>query len=291
MRALAARQSGNVARRQLLPLGLGSDAINARLRNGSFVGRYHGVYALAPARHDPQAVIAAAVLAGGATAVASHASAAWLWGFVSRYEPPPEISLASGDRRPRHILTHRCPSLQPRDLTRQRDIPTTTPARTTLDLAPRLTTKALSRLVNDARRTGLLRVNALQEVLQRNPLHPAAKLLIPFVENPTRHPTYSTFEDDFLAFTHIYGLPTPLINHPFNGRQLDAFFPDHGVIVECDGWEFHHDREAFEADRERDADHLDHGLITIRITKTRLQQTPHDEAARLLRILNWARAP
>jgi hypothetical protein len=64
--------------------------------------------------------------------------------------------------------------------------------------------------------------------------------------------------------------------------------------VECDGWEFHHDREAFEADRERDADHLDHGLITIRITiritKTRLQQTPHDEAARLLRILNWARA-
>ena len=157
---------------------------------------------------DPQALIAAAVLAGGPTAVASHASAAWLWGFLPRYEPTPEISLPTGDRRPRHILTHRCPSLQPRDITRQRGVPTTTPARTALDLAPRLTKKALSRLVNDARDDGNLRPNALQDMIDRNPFHPGAKLLRPFVETSTR-PTKSPFEDDFLAFVDKYDLPKP----------------------------------------------------------------------------------
>jgi hypothetical protein len=69
-------------------------------------------------------------------------------------------------RRPRHILTHRCPSLPPRDVTRQRGVPTTNPAR-------------------------------------------------------------SPFEDDFLAFVQQYNLPTPLINVYVNGREINAFFPDH----------------------------------------------------------------
>jgi hypothetical protein len=284
IRELTGRQSGNVTRRQLLPLGVSTDAIKARLRNGSMVVRYHGVYCQAPARMDPQALIHAAVLAGGPTAVASHASAAYLWGFLPRYTPPPEIALPTGDRRPRHILTHRCPSLQPRDITHQRHVPTTTPARTTLDLAPRLTTKQLTRLINNQRRSGHLRITALKDVLERNPRHPATKLLAPFVEHPT-NPTNSDFEDDFLAFVQKYDLPTPQINAYVNGREVDAFFPEHNLIVECDGWEFHKDRQAFEADRERDAHNLDHGHHTVRITKTRLTQTPDTEAARFHRIL------
>ncbi len=287
IRAAAGRQSGNISRAQLLGVGLSEGAIDARLRTGALVRRYHSVYALPPARQDPQALIAAAVLAGGPTAVASHASAAYLWGFLPRYEPPPEISLPTGDRRPRHILTHRCPSLEPRDITHQRGVPTTSPARTALDLAPRLTNKAISRLVNDARLDGFLRPGALQDALERNPRHPATKLLKPFAHDTT-NATRSPFEDDFLAFVEKYGLPKPEINFPFNGRTLDVFFPDHGVIVELDGWGFHKQREAFEDDRERDADHLDHGFITIRITKTRFEQTPDHEAARLLRILNRA---
>ncbi len=91
IRALAGRQWGNVSRRQRLSLGLSSEAINARLRNGSYVSRCPGVYALAPARIDPHARIAAAVLAGGPYALASHTSAAFLWGFITHFEPPPHI--------------------------------------------------------------------------------------------------------------------------------------------------------------------------------------------------------
>ena len=272
----------------MLGIGLSKGAINARLRTGALVYRYPGVYALAPARMDSQAVIAAAVLAGGPDAVASHASAAWLWGFLSRYEPPPEIALTKGDRRPRHILTHRCRSLRPRDITHQRGVPTTSRARTALDIAPRLTKKQLSRLVNDQLRENHLRIEALTDIITRNPLHPATKLLRPFAET-TANPTRSDFEGEFLAFCAQYGLPTPQINVKVNGREVDAFFPEHNVIVECDGWDFHKDRAAFEDDRERDAENLKHGLATVRITRDRLTPTPDREAARLKQILDRLR--
>ena len=73
-----------------------------------------------------------------------------------------------------------------------------------------------------------------------------------------------------------------------NGRQVDAYFPDHNLIVELDGWDYHKDRHAFETDRERDAHQLAHGIRTLRITKDRLTTNPDREAARLKRILEQA---
>ena len=284
IREHAGRQWGHVTRPQLLGLGLGTGGIDWRLKNGALVARYPGVYALAPARVDPPALAAAAVLAGGPDAVASHASAAFLWGFVARWQPPPEITLTAGDRRPRGILTHRCPSLKRRDIRRQLRVPVTSPARTILDIAPRLTAKQRTRLVNDARRDGYLHPDSFTDILARNPYHPGTKLLTPFADTST-NPTRSPFEDEFLAFVQRYGLPTPQINVIVNGREVDAYFPDAKLIVEADGWDFHKDREAFEDDRERDAENLRHGLKTLRITKQRMTQTPDREAARLNEIL------
>jgi hypothetical protein len=223
IRELARRQWGNLSRTQLLEVGLTAGGIDRRLRNGSLVARHTGVYAVAPARQDPSALAAAAVLAGGPHAVASHWSAAYLWGFLNHWKAPPEIIVTQGDRRPRRIHTHRCQSLQPQDLTRQRSVPTTSPARTLLDIAPRLTTQQLTRMVNDALRSRHLRIAALADVLDRTPLHPGTKLLRPFVDNPS-NPTNSGFEDDFRAFVVTYGLPTPEINADLNGRQVDVLF-------------------------------------------------------------------
>ncbi|MGZ4620067.1 MAG: hypothetical protein ACXV3F_15490 [Frankiaceae bacterium] len=97
--------------------------------------------------------------------------------------------------------------MTPRDITRHWAIPVTSPARTVLDLAPRLTTRQLTRLVNDALRSRDLRPAALKDVLDRNRHHPGAKLLTPFAED-AGNPTNSDFEDDFRAFTAEYGLPT-----------------------------------------------------------------------------------
>jgi hypothetical protein len=286
---LARRQHGHVARWQLLDLGVSHGLIQGRLETGKWVAVHMGVYCIGPRRDDPVSRAAAAVLACGPGAVLSHASAASLWGFLSRWGGGPlEVTTKVKRTRP-GITAHRCPSLQPRDVTRQRGVPTTTRARTVLDLAPHLSKKALTRMVNDARREGHLRLDALNDILERNPLHPGSKLLRPFAET-TANPTNSGFEDDFLVFTEKYGLPTPLINATVNGKEVDAYFPDHRLIVETDGWWFHRDRAAFEDDRERDAHQLAHGIATVRITKKRLIGTPDREATRLQEILHARRS-
>jgi hypothetical protein len=71
---------------------------------------------------------AAAGLACGPDAVLSHASAAGLWGFLARSSFPLEVT-ASGRRERPGITAHRCQSFLPRDIARQRGIPTTRPTR------------------------------------------------------------------------------------------------------------------------------------------------------------------
>jgi hypothetical protein len=175
--------------------------------------------------------------------------------------------------------------LKPRDLTRQHGVPTTSPARTILDVAPRLTRKTLTRMVDDARLDGHLKLGALQDVLTRNPLRPGTKLLRRFVEHPT-NPTRSSLEDAFPAFAEKYGLPAFELNAWVGGREVEVLFAKQRVIVEIDGKDYHLDEDAFEDDRERDAENLKHGLVTVRITRERFQQAPDYEASRLQEILH-----
>jgi very-short-patch-repair endonuclease len=98
-------------------------------------------------------------------------------------------------------------------------------------------------------------------------------------------PTRSEFEGTFLAFCAQHDLPTPIVNRKANGHERDMMFPDHNLIVELDGWDYHRDRHSFESDRDRDADQLAHGQPTVRITWERITETPAKEATRLQRIL------
>ncbi|HEX3974793.1 MAG TPA: hypothetical protein VHW96_00940 [Solirubrobacteraceae bacterium] len=279
---LARRQHGHVARWQLLELGASDGLIRGRLASGAWVTVHVGVYCIGPRRNDPVSRAAAAVLACGRGAALSHASAASLWGFLPRWWFPLEVT--SKDRRERpDVTTHRCQSLKPRDVTRQHGVPTTSPARTTLDLAPRVSRKQLTRLVNDALRDKVLYRAALADVLERNPLHPGTKLLKHFVEDP-RNPTDSPLEDDFLAFVKKYGLPVPQTNVDLHGRKVDVFYPEANLIVELDGRAYHNDADAFRDDRDRDTENLKHGLTTVRITTDRLALSAGYEAERLMTI-------
>jgi hypothetical protein len=281
---LAGRQHGHVTRWQLLGLGVSRGLITGRLESGAWVAVHQGVYGIGPRRNDPVSRAAAAVLACGPGAVLSHASAASLWGFLPRWNGAMEVTTRAKRTRP-GITTHRCQSFQPRDVTHQHGVPTTTRARTLLDIAPSLPAKQLTRVVNDARRAHHVGLDALRDVLPRNPLHPGTKLLRPFIDNPA-NPTASAPEDLFLAFIKKYNLPTPVINLNLRRKQPDAYFPQHNLIVELDGWDFHKDRRAFEDDRERDAENLRHGTPTIRITEPRLTTDPDREAIRLNEILD-----
>ena len=285
---VAAEQHGNITTEQLLALGLGKDAIQYAVRTGRLFRVFRRVYAVGRPPTKPIERAAAALLACGPRAVLSHSSAMVLWGFWKHWGEPFDITVAA-DRRPSHIKTHRCSTLRRRDVTTHHGIRVTTPARTTLDIAPRLNAKALTRLINDARLAKLLTLDELADLAAHNPGHPGVPLLRPHLEDE-RSPTRSGGEDDFPGFCRRHGLPTPVMDTIVHGVEVDAYFPDEQLIVELDGWPYHRARSSFEGDRDRDATMLMHGIPTVRITYDRLDESSEErEAARLHVILEQRR--
>jgi very-short-patch-repair endonuclease len=280
---IAARQHGNVTRKQLLAVGLDDDGIRWRVRAGRLQRLHRAVYAVGRPPTTGLERAGAAVLACGDRAALSHSSAMALWGFWKRWDQPFEVSVA-GDRRANGIHVHRVAGLLQRDVRIEQGIRVTSPARTFLDTAPQMQARSLTRAVNDARRTGFLTVPALADVVARFPYHPGTPLLRPHAAT-THNPTRSGFEDDFLQFCRRYGLPAPKLNAIVAGREVDAYFEAERLAVELDGWGFHSDRLAFESDRERDAAFLALGIATLRITWERFHADPPREAARLHSIL------
>jgi hypothetical protein len=285
---VAARQQSQITREQLLALGMNDDNIAYRVRMGRLYRVYRGVYSVGRPPITPLERAAAAVLACGQGAALSHGSAMTLWGFVPRWQTPFEV-IAPMRRRPRGIIVHRSRAFSRRDVTTQLGIRVTTPARTVLDSAPRLTDMALIRAVNEGRHSSYLKLAALADLVYRWPGHPGA-VRISRVLDSRDGVTHADWEIAFPAYCARFNLPRPVIAADVCGYTVDALFEAEKLIVELDGWRFHCDRAAFESDRDRDADTLAAGYGTVRITWERIEERPAREAARLHRILDRRRA-
>ena len=68
------------------------------------------------------------------------------------------------------------------------------------------------------------------------------------------------------------------------GFRVDAVWRTHRVAVELDGWAHHHDRHAFERDRERDAALTAAGWRVVRFTHRQVVHRP-DHVVQTLRRL------
>src|ERR1700736_65784 len=145
---LAARQKGYVTWAQLLRLGLSEDQIRGRVRRGLLIKVHRGVYAVGHLPQSPIQRAYAAVLACGPKAVLSHGSAATLWGIFKRWDMPFEITAPTSHRH-KGITIHRSRTLHRKDIRTHLGIRATSPAKTILDMAPRLTDKQLTRAIND----------------------------------------------------------------------------------------------------------------------------------------------
>jgi very-short-patch-repair endonuclease len=276
IRRKASTQHGIVTRSQLLDAGLAPTTIDREIKAGRLIRVHQGVYALGHLPPSPHARAMAAVLACGPDAVLSHRSAAAAWGLMAH---PRRVDVTARTyHRHNGITVHRS-RLEPRDITQQYDIPTTTPARTLLDLADVLDATALTRAVHELRLRKLVRIDELANQLRKGRKTAVLKRL---VDRPTR-PTRSVFEDAFLRFVDRYELPRPRVNAHVAGYEVDMFWPRHHLIAELDGREFHEIN--FEADREKDADLLTHGLRVVRVTWDRLINRTANEAARFRTLL------
>jgi very-short-patch-repair endonuclease len=283
--ALARRQHGVVTYPQLLAAGLSRDAIRYRVTSGWLRRGHRGVYLMGVV-DPPLARAMAAVLCVGEGSLLSHHPSAVLWGL----RPPPAGEMhvtvvARQTRRPEGVRIHRVRKLHPADATSHHGIPTTSPARTLLDLATQLDDRDLSRAVDEARVNRLASDRSLDEQFSRYPHHRGtAALRRALGEEPAL--TRSEAERRLLELIRKARLPPPQSNTRVCGYEVDLLWPDHRLIVEVDGYAFHSSRAAFERDRRRDAELQSHGYRVLRVTWRQIT----DETAELIAILARATA-
>lgn len=283
----AQAQGGHVTREQLLAAGMDQRTVTRWVESGRLIRVYRGVYAVGHRPANPIDRAHAALLAGGERSALAGASAMVLWGLWRRWPQPLEIVVAS-DRRPSGLRTHLSRTLLRRDVTVLEGLRVTSAARTLLDIAQRLTTRRLTRAVNDLRLRGVLTLAQLADVIARNGTHHSVTLLRPLLEIAQPEPTRSELEDAFMRLVIRHELPLPQLNVHVAGHRVDAFFPDHRLVVELDGWATHRTRQAFARDRRQDADILAAtGMPTVRLP---YEDTVYDGDATATRLAALLRA-
>jgi very-short-patch-repair endonuclease len=202
----------------------------------------------------------AAVLATGGTL--SHRSAAALWGIRPSQGRIELTTPRTRTARP-GLLLHR--AVLPHDeITTHHGIPTTSPARTLLDLAGVLPPHQLQRALNEAE------IERLAGPLALIDRHPTERGIAALRQPAPR--TRSDLEADFLAFLNDRRFPTPQTNARVEGYEVDCVWPDRTLIVELDSYTFHGTRQAFENDRQRDRHLTAAGWIVARVTSRDLDE-------------------
>jgi Transcriptional regulator, AbiEi antitoxin len=171
---VARGQGGHVTTEQLLALGLSRQSIQRKRTKGHFIPVHRGVYAVGHLPTLPIDRAKGALLAVGPGAVLSHGSAATLWEMDSTWTFPFEVIVPS-KRCVNAITVHRSAALNRKDLRTHKGLRVTSPARTILDIASRLSDKRLTRIVNDSRISKRLRLSDLEDVLARFPRHPGTR--------------------------------------------------------------------------------------------------------------------
>ena len=257
------------------------------MRNRVAAGRLHrvhrGVYAVGHRRLTGRGRSMAAVLAYGSNAVLSHRSAAGLWGLRANSGAKTEISLPLQSARSRPgIVAHATPSLRPQDTTTRDAIPTTTVARTLLDLADVVPRRQLERAVEEAEVLRLFDLRAVDDVLAQANGRRGAAVVRAVLADLDDEPglTVNDLEDRFLGLCRAGGLPEPEVNQWLavgDGPLVKADFlwRRHRLIVETDGWGSHGTRLGFERDRLRVQRVQAAGWRVLRFSRRQVLREPH----------------
>jgi Protein of unknown function (DUF559) len=242
---LAGAQFNRVSRGQLVGLGLGERAIAHRVATGRLVIVEQGVLAVAPVlEHDDWGRWMAVTLTAPRS-VLSHASAAAAWGLWSLPRQVQTITRPGGGGPRRHggVLVVRSATLEGECGVR-RGIAITSVPRTLLDLAGRVSERALARAVRDAVRLDLTSLDAVADCLGRHRRRRGSRRLAATLARYCGLPlerARSGAEVRALEVLRDAGRPLPALNVRIAGEEADLSWPRWRLIVEIDGGPFHLD--------------------------------------------------
>jgi very-short-patch-repair endonuclease len=278
---VARRQHGVVSARQLAEFGFPRETIARWVKEQRLHRIHRGVYAVGHDALSWDGRLLAAVLANE-PAVASHRTAAWIWGLLRTRPATFHLTAPSRRHRKERVVVHYA-RLDPEDHLVVDGIPVTSPARTVLDLTPNRPRRDLDRLLNRADEREILDRRRFEALAARAGGHPGRARFATAVRDfkPETATLRSDLERRFRGLVLAAGVPVPQTNVVVEGYELDCYWEAEGFAVELDVFATHGSRHSFETDRERADDLLLAGIELIRVTDIRLKREPEETIARV----------
>lgn len=294
---LARDQLGLVTREQLIALGMSDHWIYHWIRRGFFEVVHPGVYRIAGSPPRWEQTLLAACLAAGGSAVASHRSAAALWGLDGDFRSEIDIAVPRLDKsRPKGVTVHRSTDLVDDHVTVRRGVPVTKPARTLVDLGAVARQSDVDRAVDDALAKELLSHEGLLVMLDevgRKGRRGVGPLRVSLAGRTDVSST--VMEAEFSRLIRRYGLPEPVYQFEIRdalGRfvaRTDAAYPDLWLVIELDSVSTRAKRGALQYDVARQNRILECGYLPLRYTWADTVGTPERTANGLAKMIDRQR--
>lgn len=281
---MATAQHGVISREAS---GLSRSSWYRAIASGQLDQLHPGVARLRGTRPTPEQRIIAAALAVGPDALASHRSAAHLWGVARPADDPVDVIITGRRRLPSlvGVIVHRPKDLQHLIPQRRSGIRCTNILRSVLDLGA-VDPSAVSDAIGHALSNGLCSLGAFERTVIQHSEHGRAGIvaLRDAVADWSidRKPSDSVLEQVMHRLIATYRLPDVEFHPTIAGFEVDFRVIGTPVILECDGWTYHGlQRATFERDRERDADLIAAGWIVVRFTYRAITMRPKATADRI----------
>jgi very-short-patch-repair endonuclease len=258
---------------------------------GVLVALQPGWSAIGGLRAPSNQHVAAAVGAASRSALASHRSAAQLWGVDLPHDGPIDVTVPDRPRRPKldGVLIHRPIDRLDLGPVRRDGIPTTNPLRTVLDIGAVSDLDRTAAVVDHfiiGRSFGLATLRRAVERHSRRGRNGigALRMLLDELRLGDKPPD-SVLEPAMASLLEAHNLPGAVFHHVVStsgGRfELDFAYVPSRVDIEVDGWASHGSRRAFAADRARDAYLVGAGWVVLRFTWFQVTRRPAWVAARV----------
>ena len=227
--------------------------------------------------------------------MASHRSAAHLWGIPRPDDDPVDVMLTERTRRATlaGVLVHRPRDRRDLSPVLRANIRTSNVLRLLCDLGavdPSSVPAAVGHVVTTGMASPVALRNAVN-VHTRRGRHgvPAFRAALDDWVIDGK-PADSVLETAVRRLVAEHGLPSVEFHRVIAGHEVDFWVIDSPIVLECDGWESHgRNRVQFEQDRRRDQDLAAAGYVTVRFTYRQLVRRPAAQAERIRRVVHrWA---
>lgn len=292
IRRVAEERHGLITRSQLTDLGVTDHEIGWRLQSGRIEQVHSGVYYLDSVPPTWKTEVLAGVLAAGDHALASHRTAAVLWGLDAIYGRMIELTVPfTEEPEPQGVILHR--TRRPNPGTAVEGIPVTPPEKNLLDLARFTPQRVLEKAARSAVHKGLTTPDQLDRAIATWGGRGVAgtrvfRRVVAFVADDL---SASVSEVDLRHLVLDAPVPTPIqqlrVRLPdLSNAYPDFAWPDRMRIVEVDGFGSHGTPEQLQHDLRRQNQLMDLGWEIRRFTATEVRDHPQEVRAEIIRFVN-----